>query len=169
MMKSWEGQILGLRIRAEMRLQSGITSIWFIVFLLPKSKRASIPSTCFLGRMIRCLWTERLEYVVKKFNAGLPRWLSGKELACQCRRRGFDPWSGKILCAMGKLRLCAKNYSLCTRAQLCKYWAHVLQLLKSAHPRACALQQEKPAHRPHGLQLEKSLQSNEDPAQLKNK
>ena len=23
-------------------------------------------------------------------------WLSGKESACQCRRHGFDPWSGKI-------------------------------------------------------------------------
>ena len=27
---------------------------------------------------------------------GLPRWYSGKEYACQCRRFGFDPWSGKI-------------------------------------------------------------------------
>ena len=30
---------------------------------------------------------------------GLPRWLSGKESACQCRRHkrnGFDPWVGKI-------------------------------------------------------------------------
>ena len=29
----------------------------------------------------------------------LPRWCSGKESACQCRRhkgRGFDPWVGKI-------------------------------------------------------------------------
>ena len=29
---------------------------------------------------------------------GLPRWLSGKELTCQCRRqkrRGFDPWVRK--------------------------------------------------------------------------
>ena len=25
-----------------------------------------------------------------------PWWLSGKESACQCRRRGFDPWVGKI-------------------------------------------------------------------------
>ena len=25
-----------------------------------------------------------------------PRWLSGKEHACQCRRPGFDPWVGKI-------------------------------------------------------------------------
>ena len=30
---------------------------------------------------------------------GLPRWLSGKKSACQCRslrRRGFDPWVGKM-------------------------------------------------------------------------
>ena len=27
---------------------------------------------------------------------GLPRWLSGKELAFQCRRHRFDPWIGKI-------------------------------------------------------------------------
>ena len=27
---------------------------------------------------------------------GLPRWLSGKESACQCRRGGFNPGVGKI-------------------------------------------------------------------------
>ena len=27
---------------------------------------------------------------------GLPRWLSGKESACQSRRHGFSPWVGKI-------------------------------------------------------------------------
>ena len=27
---------------------------------------------------------------------GLPRWLSGKESACQSRRCEFDPWVGKI-------------------------------------------------------------------------
>ena len=26
----------------------------------------------------------------------LPRWFSGKESACQCRRFRFDPWVGKI-------------------------------------------------------------------------
>ena len=26
----------------------------------------------------------------------LPRWLSGRESACQCKRRRFDPWVGKI-------------------------------------------------------------------------
>ena len=27
--------------------------------------------------------------------ARLPRWPSGKESACRCRRRGFNPWVGK--------------------------------------------------------------------------
>ena len=27
---------------------------------------------------------------------GLPRWLSGKESVCQCRRRRLDPWVRKI-------------------------------------------------------------------------
>ena len=27
---------------------------------------------------------------------GLPRWLRGKESACNCRRCGFDPWVGKF-------------------------------------------------------------------------
>ena len=27
---------------------------------------------------------------------GVPRWFSGKESACQCRRRGFDSWVRKI-------------------------------------------------------------------------
>ena len=27
---------------------------------------------------------------------GLPRWLSDKEVACQYRRHGFNPWVGKI-------------------------------------------------------------------------
>ena len=34
-----------------------------------------------------------------RFCKGLPRWLSGKEPACQCRssrRRGFNPWVRKI-------------------------------------------------------------------------
>ena len=30
------------------------------------------------------------------FRLGLPRWLSGKESAYQCRRCGFEPWVRKI-------------------------------------------------------------------------
>ena len=39
-------------------------------------------------------WTS-IHPVLKNLQ-GLPWWLSGKESACQCRRHGFTPWSGKI-------------------------------------------------------------------------
>ena len=29
---------------------------------------------------------------------GLPRWCSGKESTCQCKRCGFDSWVGNIPC-----------------------------------------------------------------------
>ena len=32
----------------------------------------------------------------KRLLGGLPWWRSGWESACQCRGRGFKPWSGKI-------------------------------------------------------------------------
>ena len=41
-------------------------------------------------RDIRYIWYKRYQ---------LPRWLRGKESACwctRCKRRGFDPWVGKI-------------------------------------------------------------------------
>ena len=41
---------------------------------------------------------QKEQYVKDNKNnlTGLPWWLSGKESACQCRRRGFNPWWGKI-------------------------------------------------------------------------
>ena len=38
-------------------------------------------------------------WMMALLTCGLPRWLSGKEPACQCKRRkrrGFDPWVGRI-------------------------------------------------------------------------
>ena len=35
-------------------------------------------------------------YQYVRFYYGLPWWLRGKEPTCQCRRRRFDPWVGKI-------------------------------------------------------------------------
>ena len=53
-----------------------------------------------------------------KIILGLPWWLSGKEFTCQCRRHGFDPWSGKIPHAMKHLGLCAMTTEACMpRAQ----------------------------------------------------
>ena len=45
---------------------------------------------------------------------GLPRWLGGKESACQCRRHGFDPRSWKI--PWRRMRLLLSRFS---RVQLC--------------------------------------------------
>jgi len=32
-----------------------------------------------------------------KIVSGLPKWLSGKESACQCKRYEFNPWVGRIV------------------------------------------------------------------------
>ena len=40
-------------------------------------------------------------------HVGFPWWLSGKELTCQRRRHGFDPWSEKMPHAMENLSPCA--------------------------------------------------------------
>ena len=87
----------------------------------------------------------------------LPWWLSGKELTCQCRKHRLHLWSGISL-----------------------PWNHQVrepQLLKPESSRAFALQQEWPPQweayvlhlesSPGLQQLEKSLSSNEDPAQPK--
>jgi len=43
---------------------------------------------------------EKVSLIVQECDLmGLPRWLSGKDSTCQCRRHRrleFDPWSGKI-------------------------------------------------------------------------
>ena len=87
-------------------------------------------------------------------------WLSGKEFPCQCRRHGFDPWSGRIPHAPEQLSLCSR--------------APEPQLLKPTLHRTCAPQEEPSEWKAHALQLEssscspqpeKSPRSNEDPAE----
>ena len=79
----------------------GILPVWTVVKCRSQSRLAArcgtvmhntqilLPSWCWLqccfGRFF-CLF---IFY-------GLPRWLSGKESACQCRRCGFGAWLGKI-------------------------------------------------------------------------
>ena len=58
--------------------------------LSPLRKAAFSSGGCEVHPRIGCLWASE----------GLPRWLSGRESAYQCKRRGryqFDPWVGKIL------------------------------------------------------------------------
>ena len=44
---------------------------------------------------------------MKTITQGLPWWRSGWESACQCRRHGFEPWSGNIPHAAEQLSPCA--------------------------------------------------------------
>ena len=45
---------------------------------------------------MKSLYNKRICLLICKSLDGLPRWLSDKEPACQCRRCGFSPWVGKI-------------------------------------------------------------------------
>ena len=60
---------------------------------------------------------------------GLPWWLSGKGSACQWKRYGFDPWSGKIPHAMKQLSPCTTPPEpVALEPRSCDYWSlHTLQ------------------------------------------
>ena len=63
---------------------------------------------------------------LKQITSGLPWWSNGKESAWQCRRHGFNPWSGKIPHASEQLGLSTATAPV-LRAQ-------EPQLLKSTQP-----------------------------------
>ena len=49
-------------------------------------------------RFLKHFLLQKYRYVGNSIqnNIGLPRWLSGKESACQCKRLRFDPWVRKV-------------------------------------------------------------------------
>ena len=105
---------------------------------------------------------------------GCPWWLGGKESACQCRRRGFDPWSRKIPYVTEQLSLFTTTIEpvLCnpgaatTEPTCCSYWSPCTQ---TPMPHKRSRQNEKllqPESSPQWPQLEKNQCSNKDPAHL---
>ena len=56
---------------------------------------------------------------------------------------GLIPGPGSSHMPRSNLASVPKLLSLCSRAQDCNVWVHVLQLLKPTGPRACALPQER--------------------------
>ena len=76
------------------------------IFFLKKPKTWLYWVTCknyaCLKCVIQCIWhiyiltdgTHHLDQDIHDYR--LPRWLSGKKSACQCRSCGPDPWVGKI-------------------------------------------------------------------------
>ena len=95
---------------------------------------------------------------------GLPWRLSGKEPTCQCRRHGFDAWSGKIPQAKEELSLGATAEPVLSSLGAVMTEAQALWSLCSVTGEAGSLQV---AGSPRQPQLEKSLSSNKDPAQPK--
>ena len=103
-----------------------------------------------------------------RYNGGFPVGSVVEQPACQCRKRGFAPWSGKIPHATEQINPCATTTE------------PVLQspgtTAPEVHaPQSLALQQEGPPQweaqetqlesSPHLPQPEKSLFNNEDPEQ----
>ena len=106
-----------------------IQNKWFHLYKVEKAGKTKLPNLgATLGRKVRKWWWYR-----KSQGRGLPRWLSGKEPAYQCRRHGSNPWSRKSPHALGQPSPCPQLLSLRSRP-------HELQLLKPTHPRASALQ-----------------------------
>ena len=99
----------------------------------------------------------------RKFDWRLPRWLSDKESAFQCRRHGFSPWSGSCWAA----KPCST-----TSEPVHRIWSYCSPRAQSP----CSAAREATAVRRPGMapgqqlclpQREKSPGSNEDPAQPK--
>ena len=90
----------------------------------------------------------------------------GEECTCQCRRHGFNPWSRKIPHAKEAWRQRTTTIEPGSH----DYWSpHTLE--PELHSSVDVPQWEAQAPQlesgPHSPQLEKSLHSNEDPAQPK--
>ena len=82
---------------------------WFPARLM---KTAGVTQRCGCARVVELFtlkWLILITWMSPKFKLSLsvPRWLSGKESGCQCRRCGFDPWSGKISRGMEQRSPCA--------------------------------------------------------------
>ena len=123
------------------------------------------------------LWSSKIRSR-KEEEEGHSWWLSGKEIPCQCRGYGFNPWSRKISHAAEQLSSCTTTTGLGSRAWQPQLLSPHTATTKAWMPRACVPQQEKPpwwdtlipqldSGPPWSPQLEKSMQSGKDLEQPK--
>ena len=70
----------------------------FLIFCLPVNPFAEgRPRIHGPGPGLVCFSAHDKEFIqCQESRPFLPRWLSGKNSTCQCRRHRFDPWVGKI-------------------------------------------------------------------------
>ena len=73
-------------------------------------------------------------FLIEAWMVGLPSWYSRNEATCWCRRRGFDPWSGKIPHAV------EQPQSMCCtpEPECCNCWSlHVLEPVFATRETLC--------------------------------
>ena len=74
-----------------------------------RDKAAAVSCDCYLCLLKPAIAKKKGKEKKKKESSGLPSWISGKESAYQCRRHGFDPWSGKIPHVEGQVCPCTST------------------------------------------------------------
>ena len=75
-----------------------ILLLWFSpnTVILSTLYLACLLYLCSLKFTLLASWGLDFYFICLLSLTELPRWLSGKEPACQCRRHGLNPWVGKI-------------------------------------------------------------------------
>ena len=67
--------------------------------------RSLLPSEEFqLLELLACVASVKFSCVL--ITSRFPWWPSSEESVCQCREKGLDPWSRKVLHVMEQLSLC---------------------------------------------------------------
>ena len=97
----WQVSSLPLAAPGKPQIPHTCVNIWYLFFsfwltsLCVTDSRSIYISGNDPVQMTHISFLFMAEYWVI-FHCGLPRWLSSKESACQCRSHGFDLWVGKI-------------------------------------------------------------------------
>ena len=85
-----------LKTRATASSVSGFPFACKILIIFSYFSEKLCMCVLFLYVQENFLVRKSLSVLFKSLISGLPWWHSGWESACQCRGRGFEPWSGKI-------------------------------------------------------------------------
>ena len=61
---------------------------------MKSEKTCELSWVCCILFIVQCICMHIYIYIYVHLY-GFPKWVSGKESACQCRRHGFDPYIGR--------------------------------------------------------------------------
>ena len=154
------------------RNRTSLVAQWIRRLLVLKvSKKYRVPSllgsgrlqrawACWVCKVFLCFSWGRVGRIGEKMQPGVPN-------ACQCRGRGFSPWSRKIPHAMRQLSPCTTT----TEPVCCKEWSPSAYSLCSVTRQATAMRSPRTTMRssPWSLQSEKAHAKQQRPSAVKYK